>query len=64
MAAPQTVPLPPKIATPPITAAATACSSKPVPALRADRAVAGGVQHAGEAGERAAEDERGDHAAA
>src|SRR5262249_44253865 len=29
IAAPQTVPLPPKIATPPITAAATACSSKP-----------------------------------
>ena len=33
IAAPQTVPLPPKIATPPITAAPTACSSMPEPAL-------------------------------
>ena len=32
IAAPQTVPLPPKIATPPMTTAATACSSMPVPA--------------------------------
>ena len=31
-AAPQTVPLPPKIATPPTTTAATACSSMPDPA--------------------------------
>ena len=33
MAAPHTVPLPPKIATPPMTAAATACSSMFSPAL-------------------------------
>ena len=33
IAAPHTVPLPPKIATPPITTAATAWSSMPVPAL-------------------------------
>ena len=32
IAAPHTVPLPPKIATPPMTTAATACSSMPVPA--------------------------------
>ena len=49
MAAPQTVPTPPEIATPPITAAPIACSSHPNAGGRADRAVARGVQHAGEA---------------
>ena len=33
IAAPQTVPLPPKMATPPMTAAPTACSSMLKPAL-------------------------------
>ena len=63
IAAPQTVPLPPKIATPPMTTAATAWSSMPVPAPELTRAVAGGEDDAGEPGEGAAEHERADHAA-
>ena len=49
MAAPHTVPLPPKIATPPMTAAPTRVELEAEPGLRVDRAVAGGVEHAGEA---------------
>ena len=63
IAAPQTVPLPPKIATPPITTAATACSSMPVPALELTRAVAGGEDDAGQAGQGAGEHERAEHPA-
>ena len=61
-AAPTTLPLPPKIATPPTTTAAITWSSSPVRGGGVDRAVPGRPEHAGEAGERAADHERGEHA--
>ena len=64
IAAPQTVPLPPKIATPPMTTARDRLQLDAAAGAGADGAVAGGVEDAGQAGQRAAEDERGEHAAA
>ena len=61
-AAPTTVPLPPKIATPPTTTAAT--TSQLVAESRrvtSTCGVQGEEQRAGEAGERAADDEGGEH---
>src|SRR6188768_4203719 len=61
-AAPHTVPLPPKIATPPITTAATACSSRSRPGERGG--VARDVEDARETGQGPGEHERAEHALA
>ena len=63
-AAPTTLPLPPKIATPPTTTAAIDRELVPGAGGRVDRAVLGGPEHAGDAGDRAAEHERREDAAA
>ena len=62
--APSTVPEPPKTLTPPITTAVTASNSRFVPGDRVDAREARREHEPGQTRERAADHERGEHAAA